>query len=101
MSKALLSLVLPAEIAQQLEDLLLENPELVSGFTTGAVDGHGHSVRLTAAAELVSGHSPRLQFQIVGEPARLQAVLALVRENLPQAGIFYWLVPVLESGRIS
>lgn len=100
MPDALLTLVMPVDIAQQVEDLLLERPELIGGFTTSAADGHGSSVRLVEPSELVSGHSPRLQIQTVGEPARLQAALDLLRQRLPHANIFYWLVPVLDCGRI-
>lgn len=100
MSEILLTLIVPADVARQVEDLLLEHPELVSGFTSRPVAGHGSAVQLVEPAELVSGHSPRMQVQTVGEESRMQAVLALLRDRLPHANIFYWLMPVLESGRI-
>lgn len=100
MPDALLTLVMPADIAQQVEDLLLEHPELIGGFTTSAANGHGSSVHLVGPAELVSGHSPRIQIQTVGEPECLRAVLGLLRQRLPRVNLFYWLVPVLECGRI-
>lgn len=101
MPEVLLSLVVPADIAQQVEDLLLEHPELAAGFTSAAVDGHGSSVRLVEAAELVSGRSPRVQIQTVGDPEKLRAMLAVLGERLPHANIFYWLAPVIESGHIA
>ncbi len=101
MPDVLLSLVVPARIAQDVEDLFLAHPELVGGFTTSAVDGHGSAVRLVAPAELVSGHAPRVQLQLVGSLADLQAVLARLRESYPGANLFYWIVPVLEAGRIA
>jgi hypothetical protein len=101
MSDLLLTLVMPADIAQQVEDLLLEHPELIAGFTTSAANGHGSAVHLVEPAELVSGHSPRIQIQTVGEVEKLRAALDLLRETLPRANVFYWLVPVLESGRIA
>lgn len=100
MTDAVLSLVVPAPAAQALEDLLLDHPELVHGFTTADANGHGASVHLAEAAELVSGHAPRQLVQMVGTVAEMQAIVALVRRELAHANIFYWLAPVLESGRI-
>lgn len=100
MTDALLTLIMPADIAQAVEDVLFEHPELVPGFTTSSAAGHGSSVRLVEAAELVSGHAPRTQVQMVGDLRNLQAVLALLRDQLPHARLFYWLLPVLASGRV-
>lgn len=101
MTDVLLSLVMPSGIVQAVEDLLLDHPELVPGFTTSHADGHGSAVRLVEPAELVSGHSPRMQIQLAGNRADVEAVLALLRERLPHANIFYWIVPVLALGRIA
>lgn len=100
MSDVLLSLTLPTGMAQDIEDLLLAHPALVPGFTTSQADGHGSAVRLVEPAELVRGHSPRTQFRLVGSLADMQAILALLKEHYPHANIFYWIVPVLEFGRI-
>ncbi|MGV0977027.1 MAG: DUF3240 family protein [Azonexus sp.] len=37
---------------------------------------------------------------MVGPEERLRAVLALIKADLPQANVFYWLVPVIEMGRL-
>lgn len=100
MPDVVLTLVMPTDIAQQMEDLLLEHPELVSGFCVSVVEGHGSSVQLVGPGELVSGHSPRVQIQTVGDPERLQALLSVIRGEYPHANIFFWLVPALEVGRI-
>lgn len=100
MTAVLLSLTMPGDVAQQVEDLLLARPDLVAGFTTAHVDGHGSAVRLVSAAERVCGHSPRVQMQSVGSEAAMRAVLALLREALPQANIYYWLLPVSDMGRL-
>jgi len=96
----LLTLVLPEDIAQAVEDMLLARPDLVEGFSTAPSWGHGTTVNLREAAELVSGHSPRVQLRTVGPEDKLRAVIALVRDTLPHANIVYWLVPVIEFGRI-
>jgi hypothetical protein len=100
MADVLLSLTMPQNIAQEVEDLLLSRPDLVRGFTATLAEGHGAVIPLVDAAELVSGHSPRTQIRMVGPEDRLRQVLALIKEQLPQANIFFWLVPVIDMGRL-
>lgn len=100
MADALLSLTMPVDVSQHVEDLLLSRPDIVRGFTAAHVDGHGSVVRLVEAAELVRGHAPRVQIQTVGEEADMRAALAMIKSKLPQANVFYWLLPVIELGRL-
>lgn len=100
MADVLLSLTMPPGIVQDIEDLLLAHPELAKGFTTSAANGHGSAVQLVEPGELVRGHAPRVQIRLVGPEADMQAILALLRQHYPHANIFYWIVPVLEMGRI-
>ncbi len=100
MADVLLSLTLGNDIAQHVEDLLLSRPDLVPGFTTSQANGHGANVTLVEAAELVSGHAPRTQIRMIGSEAHLRSVLALLKSELPQAKLYYWLVPVIESGHL-
>lgn len=100
MADLLLSLTMPNDVAQHVEDLLLSRPDLVRGFTASIAEGHGSVVPLVEAAELVSGHSPRTQIRTVGSEESMRAVLALIKAELPQANVFYWLVPVIEVGRL-
>lgn len=100
MSDVLLSLTMPPGVAQDIEDLLLAHPALVPGFTTSQANGHGSAVALVEPGELVRGHAPRVQIRLVGPLADMQAILALIREHYPHANVFYWIVPVLDMGRI-
>lgn len=100
MAEVLLSLIMPNDICQDVEDLLLSRPDLVRGFTTSQAEGHGSVVPLIKALEQVSGHSPRTLIQSVGPEEAMRAILALVKERLPCANIFFWLVPVIEMGRL-
>lgn len=100
MADVLLSLTLTDDVAQHVEDLLLSRPDLVRGFTTSRAYGHGTAVELVEAAELVSGRSPRTQIRTVGSEEEMRALLALVKASLPDANMFYWLVPVIEMGRL-
>ena len=100
MADVLLSLTLPNDVAQHVEDLLLSRPDLVRGFTASHAEGHGSVIALVEPAELVSGHSPRTQIRMAGPEEQMRAVLALIKASLPHANIFYWLVPVIEMGRL-
>ncbi|MBI2277254.1 MAG: DUF3240 family protein [Dechloromonas sp.] len=100
MTDVLLSLTMHNDVAQHVEDLLLSRPDLVRGFTASIAEGHGAVVPLVEPAELVSGHSPRTQIRMVGPEESMRAVLALVKDELPRANIFYWLMPVIEVGRL-
>jgi hypothetical protein len=100
MADVLLSLVMPNDIAEHVEDLLLSRPDLVPGFTSSHADGHGSSVALVEPGELVAGHSPRTRIQTVGSEEAMRTVLSLIRRELPRANMFFWLVPVIEMGRL-
>ena len=100
MSDVLLSLAMPAEAAQPVEDLLLSLPDLVPGFTSSHAEGHGSAATLVEPAELVEGHSARVILRLVGSQRAMREVLQLVRATLPGLNVFYWLVPVLEKGRL-
>jgi len=100
MADVLLSLTMPNDVAQLVEDLLLSHPDLVRGFTASQADGHGAVIPLVEPDELVSGHSPRIQISMVGPEERMRAVLDLIKAELPRANVFFWLVPVIEMGRL-
>jgi hypothetical protein len=100
MADVLLSLTMPNDVAQLVEDLLLSHPDLVRGFTASQADGHGAVIPLVEPGELVSGHSPRIQIRMVGPEERMRAVLDLIKAELPRANVFFWLVPVIEMGRL-
>jgi len=100
MTDVLLNLLMPDDVAQHVEDLLLSRPDLVVGFTASQAEGHGSVVSLVEAAELVSGHSPRTRIQTVGPESAMREVLALIKHELPRANVFFWLMPVIEAGRL-
>jgi hypothetical protein len=100
MADVLLSLTLPNDVAQHVEDLLLSRPDLVRGFTASIAEGHGSVVQLVEPGELVSGHSPRTQIRMVGPEEDMRAVLELIKNEMPRANVFFWLVPVIEMGRL-
>ena len=100
MADVLLSLSMPDDVAEHVKDLLLSRPDLVRGFTASHAEGHGSVVPLVAPSELVSGHSPRTHIRAVGPEEEMRAVLAMIKAKLPSTNIFFWLVPVIEMGRL-
>ena len=96
----LLTMVMPEDISQRVQDLLLAQGDLVRGFTAGHVEGHGLGVELVEPAELVAGHAPRTVIRTVGPEAALRQVLGHLKQKFPGANVFYWLVPVLEAGQL-
>ena len=100
MADVLLSLTMPNDVAQLVEDLLLSHPDLVRGFTASLAEGRGAVIPLVEPDELVSGHSPRTQIRMVGPEDRMRTVLDLIKTELPRANVFFWLVPVIDMGRL-
>lgn len=96
----LLTLVVPHAVEDVVLDVLLAHPETVHGFTTTRGEGHGVGVELVAPMELVRGSSPRMCIRIVGARVMADATVALLKEELPGTNLYYWIVPVLEAGRI-
>lgn len=98
--KVLLSLVVPRGVEDAVVDLLLAHPDLVPGFTTSPGEGHGVRVELLDAGEQVRGSARRVMVRIICERNAANQVLALIKQILPKANLFYWIVPVLASGRL-
>jgi hypothetical protein len=100
MSNVLMTLVMPNQLAQEVEDLLLSRPDLIKGFTASQAEGHGAAVELVEAGELVAGHVPRTVIRSVGSETDMRAAIALIKAKLPRANLYFWLVPVIEMGRL-
>lgn len=79
----LLSLSCPAELEEELMDLLGEHPELVSGFTVFPAEGLGAGTRLHSAMEQVRGRSRRRVLQVLMHADDVPVLLAALREQVP------------------
>ena len=96
----LLNLVCPKPLEEQVTSLLLEHPEVVAGFSTHDGDGHGSGAPLYDREEHVRGRARRVSVQMILPQAQVEQVLALVRGEFGAIGLYYWVVPVLMSGRV-
>lgn len=96
-----LTIVLPRSLEENLVDHLLQHPELVAGFTTTQVEGHGQAVPLRGTAEEVRGRSRRVQVQIVLNGADARTLVDHLKAELPNPEVAYWMLPVLDFGRFA
>lgn len=97
--QVLLTLVVHKSISEELIELLLEHPDVVAGFSTTEGDGHGSSVEYVGPSEHVRGRARRVRVQLITGAPHARSVLDLVRQKFANANVFYWMIPVLESGR--
>lgn len=96
----LLTLVVPATLAENIADLLLETPELAAGFTSSTAAGHGAGMRFEAASERVRGRGRRVRFELALDSEAAHALLGRLRESLASANVYYWICPMLEHGTL-
>lgn len=97
----LLTLIAPASLEENVADLLLEAPELASGFTSSAASGHGAGLRFEAASERVRGRGRRTRFELALVRSDADALLARLRASLGEANVYYWICPMVECGNLS
>jgi hypothetical protein len=95
----LLHLIVPPPAEDALVEWLLERED-IPGFTSSAVAGHGSSERSMTTAEQVAGRSRRVMFVVLLPQRTAEAVLAALGADFADSGVHYWLVPVIEHGRL-
>ena len=95
----LLRLNIPPSLEEDIVDLLLASGE-ISGYQSFPTRGHGR-VGAMSIAEQVAGRRDRVQFEIVLDPGLPEATLQKLKEAFPVPDVIYWVLPVLQSGRLS
>lgn len=98
---ALLTLVLPAALEDDVLDWLQGQTELVSGFSLLHGQGLGPHTTLTTSLERVQGRARRTLVQLALEQGSAQALVARLRQAWPLAEITYWISPLLAFGRLA
>lgn len=96
-----LTLVLPAESAESIAELMLASAPPIKGFTTWKAEGHGESFETANSAERVRGRVARTVFVTVLDKSRAAALLAEIGRKAPIAHMIYWIEPVSEFGRMT
>ena len=95
----LLRLNIPPGLEEDIVDLLLADPE-IKGYQSYPIRGHGRVGAMTVA-EQVAGRRDRIQFEIVLDSDLLEQTLQKLKEAFPTPDVIYWVLPVLQSGRLS
>jgi hypothetical protein len=95
----LLRLNIPPGLEEDIVDLLLANPD-IRGYQSFPIRGHGR-VGAMSIAEQVAGRRDRIQFEIVLDHSILDATLQSLKQAFPTPDVIYWVLPVLQSGRLS
>lgn len=92
-----LNLIAPPEVAEALAEWLLDRAD-VPGFTSLPASGHGSSEHSMTLAEQVAGRSRRVLFLIRVPAQTARAILDDLAGAFRNAGLHYWLLPVIEGG---
>lgn len=99
MEQSLLVLVADTRIEEPVLDWLLDYREDIL-FTSDLVDCHGVEHAALSVREQVSGRQPRLMVQLRVPLEEGRRICSGLRAAFPKAGIHYWIVPVIEQGRL-
>lgn len=96
----LLTLAVPEGLGDELLEYLLDQEDLVTGFTVQDAEGLGAGAELHTALERVRGRARR---QLVLVPMQEQAAHALIgrlRERFTSPEIAWWTTPLSGFGRL-
>jgi hypothetical protein len=97
MAELCLTLLCPSAVEENLLDVLLMLP-CVKIFTSTPTAAHGlHAARLNQA-EQVQGRAFATQVKVVFAEADKETVFATIQNQFANAGLRYWLTPVIEAG---
>lgn len=99
MNLILLIIIAPAQLKDELLELLQEHPELASGFTATWAEGHGSDLALRTVTDQVRGREDRVRVECVIEAANFPALREAAKKRLSGSNIVCWTVPVLEFGK--
>ncbi len=96
-----LVLVCHKSLEERLVDHLLEHPEWVNGFTVSQIEGHSQQEKLPSVLERVRGRSQRIEIRAVLNREDAHALIVHLKVEEPNREIAYWIMPVLEFGRLA
>lgn len=97
MTQALLTLICSPSLERPITDWLL-NDDLVEGFTSLFVYGHGSHPHSLTLIEQVEGRKKQTMFQIHLSSNASEQLMERLRNDFGGAKIHYWLQPVVSGG---
>ncbi|MBU6260871.1 MAG: DUF3240 family protein [Burkholderiales bacterium] len=95
-----LNLIFPPSLEHAVTEALIDDPSM-PGFTLLHAEGHSSDFSHASAGERVRGRVERRLLWVVIERARLEPVLAALRERVASAEVRWWADPVLALGRLA
>lgn len=95
-----LTLVCHRSLEERLVDHLLEHPEWVYGFTMFNMEGGSQKEILSSVMEQVRGRSHRVQIQTVMNLDDAHELIAHLKQEENNPEMAYWIMPVIEFGRL-
>jgi len=96
-----LTLVCHKSLEERLVDQLLSHPDWVRGFSIKHIEGGSQKEKLPSMLEQVRGRSQRVQLDSVMNLDDAKLLIAHLKQTEPNHEIAYWLVPVLDFGRLA
>ncbi len=100
MNQSLLTLICPPSLERPITDWLLEQ-EVVSGFTSLKVYGHGSDPLTLNLVEQVEGRKKQIMFQLHLTPEIVDVVINDLKHDFKGTDIHYWSTPIITSGNLS
>ncbi len=96
-----LILICHKSLEERLVDHLLAHPEWVSGFSVSAIEGHSLREFLPSAKEQVRGRSERIEISTAINLEDARSLISHLKSAEPNSEIAYWMMPILEFGRLA
>ncbi len=96
-----LTLVCHRSLEERLLDHLIEHPEWVYGFSVSHMEGGSQKEILHSMIEQVRGRSQRIKIQTVMNLDDAHALIKHLKSNEANPEIAYWIMPVIEFGKLA
>lgn len=100
MQECLLVIVTTPALEESLVDWLLAR-ESLSGFSSTRIDGHGSRQTELSLAEQVMGRQRKVMFHVHTDCTAVTMLLEALRADFKGAGLHYWVMPLLDAGKIT
>ena len=95
----MLTLAVPAALAEEICDHLLEHPGWASGFSVLPAEGFGAGSRAHTTLEQVRGRANRRLLQVLMHERDVQLLLDSLRASYQSDEMAWWTTPVTGFGR--
>jgi hypothetical protein len=99
MEQFLLIIIAPPSIEETIVDWLLEADD-IDGFSSNESFGHGVRHIGMNLVEQVTGRQKKIEFIVCAEAGIIRRLVGEMHDRFSEVGVHYFLLPVIESGRI-